>query len=96
MEEFKEKLKLAKDICEEECGIIYMSKDVDISYDHFCSDVRILYLKENPETTNRAVYADIEHLEKRIRNDVSSRWQIGLLVDRPEIFAWYTGEEDET
>ena len=48
----KEKIKLVKAICEEECNYLYMEKDIDVGYDHFSPEVNTVYLKENPKTTN--------------------------------------------
>ena len=91
----KEKIKLVKAICEEECNYLYMEKDIDVGYDHFSPEVNTVYLKENPKTTNRATHAAIRHIRDRIQEEVSDRWQLGLLVSRPELFAWYTGEDEE-
>ena len=48
---FKEKLRLAKRICEEECNILYLEEDIDVTYDHYSPEVHTIYLKENPKTT---------------------------------------------
>ena len=89
----KKKLDLVKEICEEECPKLYMDKDIDICFDHYSDEVHTIFLRENPKTTNRVTHEDVKHIAERIRNEVSERWHLGLLVSRPELFAWYTGEE---
>ena len=91
----KEKIKLVKAICEEECNYIYMEKDIDISFNHYSPDVHTVYLRENPKTINRVTHKDVKHIQDRIQNEVSDRWYLGLLISRPELFAWYTGEDEE-
>ena len=93
--EFREKLKLVKEICEEECNLLYLTKDIDVTYDHYCSAVRTVYLREALKTTNRVTHTDVEHIEARLREEVETKWQLGLIVSRPEMAAWYTGEEEE-
>ena len=89
------KLKLVKAICEEECNYLYMNKDIDVAYDHYSNDIDIVYLKENPETINQVTHADVKHIAERIKNEVSDRWHLGLLVSRPELCSWYTDDNED-
>ena len=91
----KEKLRLVEKICEEECGLLYLEKDIDVAYDHYSGDVQTVFLKENPKTTNRVTHEAVKHIAERIRTEVSERWNLGLVVSRPEMFAWYTGEKED-
>lgn len=93
--EFKKKLQLAKKICEEECNLLYLAEDIDVTYDHYSSDVHTVYLKENPKTTNRVTHASVKHIADRLKEEVGDRWHLGLVVSRPEMFAWYTGENED-
>ena len=90
----KDKLKLVKAICEEECNYLYMNKDIDVTYDHYSNDIDIVYLKENPKITSQVTHADVKHIAERIKNEVSDRWRLGLIVSRPELFSWCTDEDD--
>lgn len=91
----KQKLKLVKAICEEECNLLYMNKDIDVSFDHYSDEVHTVFLRENPKTTNRVTHADVRHIQERIHNEVTNRWYLGLLVTRPELFYGYSGDDDE-
>ena len=91
----KKKLRMVEQICEEECGLLYLEKDIDVSYDHYSPEVHTVYIRENPETTNRVTHEDVKHIAERIRTEVSERWHLGIVVSRPEMFAWYTGEEED-
>ena len=43
----------------------------------------------------KVTHKSTKHIADRIKNEVSERMHLGLLVTRPELFAWYTGETDE-
>ena len=83
--EFKKKLHKAKQICEQECDILYLSKDIDLTYDHYCSEVHTVFLRESPETVNRVTHASVAHIAKRLKEEVGDRWNLGLLVTRPAV-----------
>jgi hypothetical protein len=91
----KDKLEKVKSICEEECNTLYLEKDIDVAYHHYSDETQTVFLRENPKTMVRVTHSDVKHLEKRIRKEVDKRWLVGLLVSRPEMFSWYTGEDKE-
>jgi len=93
--ELKEKLRLTKKICEEECNLLYLEEDIDLTYDHYSPEVGTVYLRENSKTVNRVTHASVKHIADRIKKEVGARWYLGLIVSRPELFAWYTGEDDD-
>ena len=88
------KLKRAEAICEEECNLLYMKQDIDVAYDHYSNDVHTIFLRENPKTTKRVTHEAVKHIDVRIKKEVSDRWQIGLIVSRPELCHWYTGDKE--
>jgi hypothetical protein len=91
--EFKRQISKAKRICEEECGILYLEKDIDIAYDHYSPEVQTIFLKEDPETTVRVTHEAVKPISDKIKK-INKRWQIGLLITRPELFQ-YDGEDDD-
>ena len=82
----KDKLLKAEAICEEECPLLYLEKDIDISFGHYSDEVETVFLIENPETNVRVTHLDVKHISERIKNEVSNRWQVGIIVSRPELF----------
>ena len=92
--ELKKQLKLVKLICEEECNLLYLEEDIDVTYDHYSPEVHTIYLRENPKTTNRVTHTNVKPIAKRIKEEINDRWHLGLIVSRPELFHWYTGEEE--
>ena len=91
----KRKLKLVKKICAEECDLLYLNEDIDVAYDHFSPEVKTIFLRENPKTNVRVTHKAVKHIAKRIQKEVNDRWNLGLLVTRPELCSWYTGENDD-
>ncbi len=79
--EFKEQLELAKYMCEDALGLLYISEDVDVEYHHYDGEVETIFLKENPKTVNRVEFYMIRDLEKRIQKEVNKRWIIGIIVE---------------
>ena len=89
----KEKLEKAKTICEEECSILYLEKDIDVSYGHYSDETETVFLIENPDTFVRVTHFDVRHIENRIKKEVDKRWLIGIYVTRPELTSWYNGDD---
>ena len=93
--EIKKMLKKVKIIGKEECDKLYMEEDIDVQYHHYSPDVKTIFLKENRNTKVRVTHEAVKHIAKRIQKEVNPRWNLGLLVERPEQCAWYTGESDD-
>ncbi len=87
----KEKLEKVIAICEHECPLIYMEKDIEVSFDHYSDEVHTVFLREDPETKVRVTHEDVKHIAERIRTEVSERWHVGLVVSRPELFSYDVG-----
>ena len=93
--EIKHMLKNVRKICKEECETLFLEKDIDVKYDHYSHEVKTIFLRENSETRVRVTHEAVKHIAKRIRKEVNPRWNLGLLVHRPEYCSWYTGENDD-
>ena len=83
---FKEQLKLAKEMCDEQLGILYITQDVDAEYDHYDPEVQTIFLKENPDTVTRIEFHMIRNLEKNIQQDINKRWTIGIIIEEAPNF----------
>ena len=92
--EHSKKLKLAKEICDEECGLLYLEEDIDVAYDHYSSEVETIFLKEHPDTVVRVTHEAVKHIADKIKK-LNKRWQLGLIVTRPEMFSYNEDVDDE-
>jgi hypothetical protein len=90
----KEKLRLAKVICDEELKVINFAGKLKLSYDHYSPEVHTIYIREHRDSPRRVKHTDIKCIADRIKEEVDPRWNTGLIVNRPELFAWYVGEDD--
>ena len=83
---FKEQLTLAKQLCEDALGILYLTQDVDAEYHHYDPDVETIFLKENPKTVVRIEFHMIKDLRDRIQREINKRWTLGIIIEEvPDI-----------
>lgn len=91
--DMKEKMRLALQICEEECNILFLEGDIIVSFDHYSPEVHTIFLREDKASPRRVKHSDIKHIEKRIKEEVDPRWHLNFVASRPEKFVWYTGDD---
>lgn len=91
----KDKLRLVKVICDKELAIINARGELKLSYEHYSPEVHTIYIREHRDSPRRVKHVDVKKIADRIREEVDPRWNVGLIVQRPELFAWYMGEDDD-
>jgi hypothetical protein len=91
----REKMRLAMEICEEECNILFLEGEVVVSFDHYSPEVHTIFLREDKASPRRVEQSDIKCISDRIRSEVDPRWNVNFIASRPEKFAWYTGDNPE-
>ena len=84
---------MVKTICKEESDKIYMERDMDFSYDHYDSEVRTIYVREAPDTTNEVTFDSLKQISIRIKEEIDDRWQLGILHENTEMM--HNEESDE-
>ncbi len=53
-----------------------------------------IFLKEHPDTVVRVTHEAVKHIADKIKK-LNKRWQLGLLVTRPEMFSDNEDVDDE-
>ena len=86
---------MVKAICKEESDKIYMERDIDFSYDHYDSEVHTVYVREALNTTNEVTFDSLRQISDRIKEEVDSRWQLGILYENTEMMHGEEAGEQE-
>lgn len=74
----KEELKKLRKIYEEESAKIILYHDVVFDLLGFDSEVEIVFLREDEDSPEELTFEMVADFEKRIRDEINTRWYVGI------------------
>jgi hypothetical protein len=84
-EKFDVKVKRVEELCLLESNRLYLSEDIDFSFDHCDTDVKTVYVREYEKTVNPVEHKHLKKLQEMIQKEVDERWYVGIIWSDPEL-----------
>ena len=81
---YKEKSQLLEDLCREESAIVSLKHDSEFAFDHYDSDLKVLYVRELEISGNPTTFEMLKDLQSDIQK-INSRLLVGILSEGEEV-----------
>ena len=85
-EKFDVKVERVKELCIEESDRLYLTEDIEFSFDHYDNDVKTVYVREYENSANPVEHRHLKKLQDMIQKEVDDKWYIGIIWSDPELF----------
>jgi hypothetical protein len=76
---FREQAELSKKICKEEAALVSKKYGADFSFDHYDSEVKILFVRESDAPSRPVSFAMVKPLQERLQKEIHNRYTVGIL-----------------
>ena len=84
-EKYNVKVERLKELCREESDRLYLTEDIEFSFDHCDSDIKTVYVREYENTANPVEHKHLQKLQDMIQKEVDDKWYIGIIWSDPEL-----------
>jgi hypothetical protein len=76
----KELADLLNQICTDYSNELYFKHDVDFAFDHYDSDLKVVYVRESEKTENPLTFEMLNDLLAELKK-INSRIQVGIFFE---------------
>ena len=67
-------------VCTDHADELYFRYDVDFAFDHYDSDLKVVYVRESENTTNPVTYEILDDLLLELKQ-LNKRMQVGIFFE---------------
>jgi len=76
----KELADLLDQICTDYANEVYFKYDVDFAFDHYDSDLKVVYVRESEKTENSLTFEMLDDLLNDLKK-INNRMQVGIFFE---------------